>query len=39
MGYSLGAMCASECIATCLVIYLGESIIANELLAKTKGGP
>ena len=37
MGYSLGAQCASEAIGMCMVIYLGESVIANELLAKTKG--
>ncbi|KAL4444176.1 hypothetical protein ABPG75_011913 [Micractinium tetrahymenae] len=36
-GYSLAAQCGSEIIATCFVIYLGESIIANELLPKTKG--
>ncbi|KAL4421889.1 hypothetical protein ABPG77_003691 [Micractinium sp. CCAP 211/92] len=36
-GYSLAAKCGSEIIATCLVIYLGLSIIANELLPKTKG--
>lgn len=35
--YSLAAECGSELIATCFVIYLGEAIIANELLAKTKG--
>lgn len=35
--YSLAAQCGSEIIATCFVIYLGESIIANELLPKTKG--
>ncbi|EFN52821.1 hypothetical protein CHLNCDRAFT_138510 [Chlorella variabilis] len=35
--YSLAAECGSEMIGTCLVIYLGESIIANELLSKTKG--
>lgn len=35
--YSLAAQCGSEMIASCLIIYLGESIIANELLAKTKG--
>lgn len=37
MAYSLGAIFASECIATLLAIYLGESIIANEVLAGTKG--
>jgi hypothetical protein len=36
-GYSLAAQCGSEIIATCFTIYLGESIIANELLPKTKG--
>jgi glycerol uptake facilitator-like aquaporin len=36
--YSNGAIFASEAIATCITIYLGESIIANEVLAKTKGG-
>ncbi|KAI3431548.1 hypothetical protein D9Q98_004597 [Chlorella vulgaris] len=35
--YSLAAECGSEMIGTCFVIYLGESIIANELLSKTKG--
>ncbi|KAI7837871.1 hypothetical protein COHA_008358 [Chlorella ohadii] len=35
--YSLAAQCGSEIIATCFTIYLGESIIANELLPKTKG--
>lgn len=35
--YSLAAQCGSEIIATALTIYLGESIIANELLSKTKG--
>lgn len=34
--YSLAAQCGSEIIATCFVIYLGEAIIANELLPKTK---
>lgn len=37
MGYSLGAIFASECISTTIAIYLGESIIANEVLAGTKG--
>ena len=36
MTYSLAAQCGSEIIASALVIYIGESIIANELLAKTK---
>lgn len=36
-GYSLTAQCGSEIIATCFTIYLGESIISNELLPKTKG--
>ncbi|KAL6785021.1 hypothetical protein ACKKBG_A02105 [Auxenochlorella protothecoides x Auxenochlorella symbiontica] len=35
--YSLAAKCGSEIIATCITIYIGESILANELLAKTKG--
>lgn len=37
-GYSLAAMCGSEMIGTCFMIFLGESIIANELLPKTKVG-
>ncbi|KAL6784513.1 hypothetical protein ACKKBF_B02105 [Auxenochlorella protothecoides x Auxenochlorella symbiontica] len=35
--YSLAAKCGSEIIATCITIYIGESILANEFLAKTKG--
>ena len=35
--YSLGSRCLSEFLATCTVIFLGESVLANELLAKTKG--
>ncbi len=34
--YSLGAKCGSEALATCVALYLGLSIVANELLAKTK---
>ena len=37
MVYSNAAIFASEAISTTLAIYLGESIIANELLPKTKG--
>jgi hypothetical protein len=36
MVYSTAAIFASEAIATCVAIYLGEAIIANELLCKTK---
>ena len=34
---SSAAVFASETIATCFAIYLGESIIANEVLSATKG--
>ncbi len=37
MGYTPAAIFASETIATLIAIYLGESIIANEVLAGTKG--
>ena len=37
MAYSPAAIFASEAIAMTFTIYLGESIIANELLAATKG--
>lgn len=36
-GYSSAAIFASEAIATCFAIYIGESCIANEVLAATKG--
>jgi len=36
--YSNAAIFASETIATAFTIYLGESIIANELLPGTKVG-
>lgn len=35
--YSLGAKCATEAIAMGFTMYLGLSIIANELLPRTKG--
>lgn len=35
--YSLAAKFASEVIGMCLTIFLGESILANELLPSTKG--
>jgi len=35
--YSNAAVFGSEAIAMCFTIYLGESIIANELLCRTKG--
>ena len=35
--YSLGSRCLSEFLATCTVIFLGESVMANELLSKDKG--
>mmetsp|Transcript_47909 Transcript_47909/g.88861 ORF Transcript_47909/g.88861 Transcript_47909/m.88861 type:complete len:88 (-) Transcript_47909:473-736(-) len=37
MGYSLAAKFASEAIGMCLTIFMGEAIIANELLPSTKG--
>jgi hypothetical protein len=37
MAYSYAAVFASEFISTLFAIYLGESIIANEVLAGTKG--
>jgi hypothetical protein len=37
MAYSYAAIFASESISTLIAIYLGESIIANEVLAGTKG--
>lgn len=37
MAYSYAAIFASEFISTLFAIYLGESIIANEVLAGTKG--
>jgi hypothetical protein len=36
--YSSAAVFGSEAIGTCVAIYLGEAIIANELLSKTKVG-
>ena len=35
--YSLGARVCTEAVATCLMIFAGESVIANELLSSTKG--
>ena len=35
--YTSAAIFASEFISTCFAIYLGEAIIANELLPGTKG--
>lgn len=35
--YSKAAIFFSETLATCTAIYLGEAIIANEVLAATKG--
>ncbi|KAJ3409101.1 hypothetical protein HDV05_004576 [Chytridiales sp. JEL 0842] len=35
--YSLGTRCLTEFFGTALVIFLGESILANELLPSTKG--
>jgi glycerol uptake facilitator-like aquaporin len=37
MGYSLAAKFCSEAVGMCLTIFLGEGIIANELLPSTKG--
>jgi hypothetical protein len=37
MAYSYTAIFASEFISTLIAIYLGESIIANEVLQGTKG--
>ena len=37
MGYSLAAKFASECVGMCLTIFIGEAILANELLPSTKG--
>lgn len=37
MVYTNAAIFASEVISTCFAIYVGESIIANELLPATKG--
>lgn len=34
--YSLGAKCATEAIGMGFIMYLGLSIIANELLPRTK---
>lgn len=34
--YSLGAKCISEFVASFFAIWLGESVIANELLGQTK---
>ena len=34
--YSLAARFCSEAVATCLMIFTGESILANELLQSTK---
>jgi glycerol uptake facilitator-like aquaporin len=36
--YSLAARCLSEFLGTMFAIYLGESVIANAELAKTKVG-
>lgn len=35
--YSLGARCLSEVVGMAFLIFLGESVLANELLSKTKG--
>eukprot|EP00842_Homolaphlyctis_polyrhiza_P001958 jgi/Hompol1/2763/HPOL_003025-RA len=37
MVYSLGTRCTTEFLATALAIFLGDSVIANELLPGTKG--
>lgn len=37
MAYSLGIRCLSEFIGMIMVIYVGESALANELLPSTKG--
>lgn len=34
--YSLAARCGSEMLASGFVIWLGESVLANEILGKTK---
>lgn len=35
--YSLGARCSTEALATGFMIFMGDGVIANELLSKTKG--
>lgn len=34
--YTLGAKCVSEFVGSFIAIWLGESVIANELLGQTK---
>lgn len=36
VAYSLGAKCITEFVASFFAIWLGESVIANELLGQTK---
>lgn len=37
VGYSNAAIFGAEALGTATAIYLAESVVANELLAKTKG--